>query len=266
MVMLITQDELADALIDAYERGVEVKVIIDDDWLYSSGSDYERILDAGVDIRGDNRAGLMHHKVMIIDGYVVVTGSYNWSVSAEDSNDENVIVLRSSRVAEEYLEEFDRIWSGTVKPTKEGEEAPGEEEGVEEVTVHVVINEVEQNPAGADAGNEWVELYNPSSQPVDIGGWTLSTTHGDTVTLTIPEGTIIDPGEFKVYTYSKQWLDNEDESVILRDDSGVIVDETPILNDTHNDDRAWSRHPNGHDTDSPSDWAFQPSTMGAENP
>ena len=49
MVMCITQDELADALIEAHNRGVDVKVIIDDDWLYASGSDYETLLTAGID-------------------------------------------------------------------------------------------------------------------------------------------------------------------------------------------------------------------------
>ena len=114
MVMLITQDELADSLIDAHRRGVDVDVIIDDDWLYKTGSDYKRLLEAGVDIRGDNRPGLMHHKVVVIDGCIVITGSYNWSRSAEESNDENIIILRSSLIAEEYLEEFNRIWAETT--------------------------------------------------------------------------------------------------------------------------------------------------------
>ena len=38
----------------------------------------------------------MHHKVMIIDGHILVTGSYNWSQSAEDDNDENIIVIDSN--------------------------------------------------------------------------------------------------------------------------------------------------------------------------
>jgi gas vesicle protein len=68
MVMLITHDGLADALIAAHDRGVEVDVVIDSDWKYSTGSDYGEILAAGVDIRGDERGGLMHHKVMVITG------------------------------------------------------------------------------------------------------------------------------------------------------------------------------------------------------
>ena len=163
MVMLITHDELADALIDAHNRGIDVDIIIDDDWYFSSGSDYQRVLDSGVDIRGDARSGLMHHKVMIIDGSVVITGSHNWSGSAEDSNDENVIVLSSTGIADIYLVEFDRLWSRTTPLIENGgPEEPEEPEG----NGHVVINEVEANPAGTDTGNEWVELYESTGKIV----------------------------------------------------------------------------------------------------
>ena len=262
MVMLITRDELADALIEAHNRGINVDIIIDDDWYFSSGSEYQRVLDSGVDIRGDDRSGLMHHKVMIIDGYVVITGSHNWSDSAEDSNDENVIVLSSTGIADTYLVEFDRLWSQTTPPVEDG----GPEETEEpQGNGHVVINEVEANPAGTDTGNEWVELYNPTDQTVNIGGWKLSTTYGDTVTLTISQGIIIAPGEYLVYTYTSQWIDNENESIILKNALNQIVDETPILSDTANSGSTWARSPNGIDTDSPSDWDYQSGTEGTSN-
>ena len=259
MIYLITQDELTDALIEAHQRGVDVDVVIDDDWLYVSGSDYQEILDAGVDIRGDDRAGLMHHKVMVIDGHVVVTGSYNWSGAAEDSNDEDALILKSLSIAQAYLEEFNRIWSQTSpeKPVEAPTEAPG--------VGPVVINEVELNPYGTDAGYEWVELYNPINQSVDIGGWMLETTHGETVTLMIEYGTVIEPGEFQVYSHNVQWLDNEGESVLLMDESYSVVDETPLLTDTENDIGAWARYPDGYDTDDAFDWVFQASTQGSPN-
>ena len=258
MVMLITQDELADALIAAHDRGIDVDIIIDDDWYHSSGSEYQEILDAGIDIRGDERGGLMHHKIMIIDGYIIIIGSYNWSDSAEDTNDENIIILNSTTVATIYLIEFNRIWDQTIPA-----EIPEEPE-VPEVS-NIVINEIEQNPAGIDAGNEWIELYNPTDQTVDVSGWKISTTHGETVTLIITQGTIIDPDEYKVLTYFDQWLDNEDESVILRNNLNQIVDETPILSDTANSGWAWSRVPNGYDTDSINDWQFQSATKSYSN-
>ncbi len=130
---------------------------------------------------------------------------------------------------------------------------------------HVVINEVEQNPPGKDTGNEWVELYNQSDSDIDIGGWTLETTHGRTVTLWIPQGTVISAHGYSVWGYSRQWLDNKDEMVILKDSSGREIDRTPMLNDTHNDNQDWQRCPNGQDTDSPDDWRLQPSTEGKSN-
>ena len=133
---------------------------------------------------------------------------------------------------------------------------------------HVVINEFESNPPGNDnylSVEEWVELYNPTSNPVDIGGWRLVTIHGETVAVTIPEGTVIEPGGYYVYSRGQQWLDNEDESIILLDDQDREVDRTPILSDTDNDDRCWVRYPNGRDTDSSVDWRFQPSTKGYSN-
>ncbi|MEM2351669.1 MAG: phospholipase D-like domain-containing protein [Thermoproteota archaeon] len=53
----------------------------------------------------------MHNKVMIVDSEIVVTGSYNWSESAEERNDENIIIIKSGRIAEEYERIFEGIWS-----------------------------------------------------------------------------------------------------------------------------------------------------------
>lgn len=128
-----------------------------------------------------------------------------------------------------------------------------------------MINELELNPSGTDSGNEWIELYNPSNYAVNVGGWKIYTTHGKTVIITISSGTILEPGEYWTYTHSKQWLDNDDERIVLKDSFNNNIDDTPTLNDDHNDDRAWARYPNGFDTDSPSNWNFQSSTKGSLN-
>jgi hypothetical protein len=132
----------------------------------------------------------------------------------------------------------------------------------------MVINEFDQNPPGNDnylSIEEWVELYNPASEAVDISGWTLSTTSGSTVTVTIPEGTVIEANSFYVVNRSSQWLDNDDETIILWDAGSNEVDKTPALSDDDNDDRSWARYPNGQDTDSDTDWRFQTSTIGEPN-
>jgi phosphatidylserine/phosphatidylglycerophosphate/cardiolipin synthase-like enzyme len=115
MVMLISQEDLVDTLINAHIRGVDVFIVIDDEWMFSPNSGYLEMASAGIDIRGDDRNGTMHHKALIIDGNVVVTGSYNWSPSAEENNDENIIILKSSTIAEIYLQEFERLWNYTKR-------------------------------------------------------------------------------------------------------------------------------------------------------
>ena len=74
---------------------------------------------------------------------------------------------------------------------------------------NIVINEIEQNPTGTDDGLEWVELYNPTISSVGIGGWTVSTTAGDTITRTVPAGTTIQANGYYMVEYGSQWLDNQ---------------------------------------------------------
>jgi endonuclease YncB( thermonuclease family) len=109
----------------------------------------------------------------------------------------------------------------------------------------VVINEVEANPEGSDAGNEWVELYNDGRDDADVSNWTLTTAGGSVVLL--EAGTIVPAGGFFVVTAGGYWLQNSDELVILRDERGVEVDRTPALDDQDDDLNSWSRYPDGGD-------------------
>lgn len=110
-VYSFTSDLLADVLIELKNRGVEVKVVLEDQQVNVRGSEYERLKNAGVDVKIDGNPDLMHHKFAVIDDEFVITGSYNWSAAAEDRNDENLIVLRDKEVAELYKKEFERVWS-----------------------------------------------------------------------------------------------------------------------------------------------------------
>jgi phosphatidylserine/phosphatidylglycerophosphate/cardiolipin synthase-like enzyme len=105
-----TLDSLGDALIRARDRGVDVKVVVENEQVEVKGSEYEKLLEAGVDVRLDGNQYLMHHKFIVVDGRVVVTGSYNWSYSAEERNDENMIVVSNPDVARLYEAEFQRVW------------------------------------------------------------------------------------------------------------------------------------------------------------
>jgi hypothetical protein len=122
---------------------------------------------------------------------------------------------------------------------------------------HVSINEVEHNPPGADAGNEWIELYNPTGTEVGLEGWTLSRATGKEVTL---PPAVVPAGGYLVITIQVQWLADEDEQIVLRDSGGNFVDGTPIQSDGADDERCWARHPDGAST-----WAFGPPSKGGPN-
>jgi hypothetical protein len=137
----------------------------------------------------------------------------------------------------------------------------------------VVINEFEQNPAGEDAGNEWVELFNPTNQAVNVSGWMLVPTRNRIRNVTLEAGSIIPPlGYLVVPPPQSQWLDNEWEIIALMDSTGNVKDNTTRnggwMTDErgeNGDDYTWQRFPNGQDTDSDADWAFRPSTKNLSN-
>lgn len=95
----------------------------------------------------------------------------------------------------------------------------------------VKINEVELNPEGSDEGNEWIELY--SNQSVNLLGWKIVNADNQEILL---NQTIL--GYF-VINLNSQWLDNENESVRLYNGE-QLVDFTPVLKDSFNDNKTWS--------------------------
>ena len=66
---------------------------------------------AGLDIRLDGNAEIMNHKIMIIDGRIVVMGSYDFTNRAETENDENVLIIYDEKIAQKFMEEFQRVQS-----------------------------------------------------------------------------------------------------------------------------------------------------------
>jgi hypothetical protein len=127
---------------------------------------------------------------------------------------------------------------------------------------HVVINEFEQDPPGDDRrGGEFVELFNPTSQSVDIGKWIIYTTHGDISSHEIPAGALIAAGAFWQVTFTDQFIDNSEDSLVLLNALGQPIDQTPSLGDTNDDLSSWQRYPDGSEN-----WVYAlPSTEGAVN-
>ena len=112
-----TADELGDVIRQRAADGVTVAGVMDDDQVNKNqGTEYDLFQQAGLDVRRDGNAGLMHHKMIIIDRKIVITGSYNYSASAEDYNDENVVIFDNLKVAAIYLDEFQKVYDQAMLP------------------------------------------------------------------------------------------------------------------------------------------------------
>jgi phosphatidylserine/phosphatidylglycerophosphate/cardiolipin synthase-like enzyme len=92
------------------EEGLEIHGVMDEEQINSNqGTEFDPFRQADLDVLIDGIPGQMHHKVFIIDGKIVVLGSYNFSQSAETRNDENTLVIYNEEIAEQYLKEFQRV-------------------------------------------------------------------------------------------------------------------------------------------------------------
>lgn len=109
MAFNLTLDTISDAILSRAAGGVEVLGLFDADQMQNQGSDIARLEELGVDITLDGNPRKMHHKVIVIDESIVITGSHNFSRNAEEKNDENVLIIYSPELAEEYLIEFLRL-------------------------------------------------------------------------------------------------------------------------------------------------------------
>jgi phosphatidylserine/phosphatidylglycerophosphate/cardiolipin synthase-like enzyme len=107
MAYLITAQEIADALGAAVKRGVDVRVILDADNAGGIFSDKAVFAGSPVPIWRDGEHKEFHHKVMLIDGRVVITGSYNFTSQAENANAENLLLIRDHpKLYSAYLAHF----------------------------------------------------------------------------------------------------------------------------------------------------------------
>lgn len=112
---IITHDELANELINAKKRGVDVKLIIDATNVYSRKSKIKELRSAGVPVKVENYAGKIHSKSIIIDDEYIVAGSMNFSNSGENKNDENVLIIENKTLARYYKGFFEYLWKKIPK-------------------------------------------------------------------------------------------------------------------------------------------------------
>jgi phosphatidylserine/phosphatidylglycerophosphate/cardiolipin synthase-like enzyme len=103
-----TSERIADALIAAHRRGVDVQVIVDKSQRRATGSRVHTVATAGVPVFIDSAHAIQHNKVIVVDSATLITGSFNFSQSAETRNAENLLILRDAETAAIYSAEWTR--------------------------------------------------------------------------------------------------------------------------------------------------------------
>ena len=109
MAFSYTDPAIGKAMVRAQKRGVQVRGVMEKQNTSGTGSVFAMLKKAKVDIIADGNCYIMHHKTIVIDTDTVITGSYNFTKSAEKANDENLLVIRDGTLVQQYLAEYDRV-------------------------------------------------------------------------------------------------------------------------------------------------------------
>jgi phosphatidylserine/phosphatidylglycerophosphate/cardiolipin synthase-like enzyme len=101
-----TSAPIAKALLNAHKRGVEVEVILDKSQRTQQYSSATFLYNSGIPTKIDAQHAIAHNKVIIIDVETVITGSFNFTKAAEESNAENLLVIRDKKLAGLYVKNW----------------------------------------------------------------------------------------------------------------------------------------------------------------
>jgi phosphatidylserine/phosphatidylglycerophosphate/cardiolipin synthase-like enzyme len=110
-VFYLTNKWAVGELIAARQRGVRVRIIVDATSAKNGYTKHELLRAAGIPVKVENWGGKMHMKAAVVDGRHLILGSMNWTRAGEDTNDENTLLVLSTRMAASFLTYFDGLWA-----------------------------------------------------------------------------------------------------------------------------------------------------------
>lgn len=111
MAFSFTDDAIGQVVAQKFSDKIEVRGVFENVGAGTQYSEYGRLKALGADVKKDGNPAVMHHKVFIVDGKTVITGSFNFSDSADKNNDENLLIIESEELARQYEEEFKKVYA-----------------------------------------------------------------------------------------------------------------------------------------------------------
>ncbi|MFC7062167.1 phospholipase D-like domain-containing protein [Halobacillus seohaensis] len=125
-IFLLTENDFVTHICKATKRGVNVRMITDrkqTSELSKQTANVQKLIESGVPVKVNQHDGNMHLKVMISDKKLTTSGSYNFTYSAEEKNDEVLVVIKSKKMGEEWTDKFNQMWkdSSEYNPSRADE-------------------------------------------------------------------------------------------------------------------------------------------------
>ena len=114
----LSSRDIAHALVRAQDNGVQIRIVLDQGQEIESASKGGYLVQYGCDIRYHMGFGLMHNKFAIIDGKVLITGSFNWTLTAEERNEENLLIITDEATIEKYKARFEYLWDASRRDSR----------------------------------------------------------------------------------------------------------------------------------------------------
>jgi phosphatidylserine/phosphatidylglycerophosphate/cardiolipin synthase-like enzyme len=109
-VFTIADDRISEQILAAHRRGLQIRLISDNDKRADLGSDIEQLADAGIAVAVDRSEAHMHHKFALFDGRQLLNGSFNWTRSASRYNDENLVSTNDPVQVAHFSAQFEALW------------------------------------------------------------------------------------------------------------------------------------------------------------
>jgi len=106
----LSSRKIAQAIVKASENNVKIRIVLDQSQEIESSSKSSYLIKHGLEIRYHLGFGLMHNKFAIMDGRSLITGSFNWTRTAQERNEENLLIIHDPETIEKYKERYDYLW------------------------------------------------------------------------------------------------------------------------------------------------------------